>query len=57
MPNGLLVIEKSQDRTSSELTLAKRGSADANPLILTGSFSSSRHGLLRKSRRGNGGKS
>jgi len=57
MPNGIIVIDKPQDWTSSELALAERGSADANPLILAGGSSSSRHDLLRKSRRENGGKS
>lgn len=57
MANGIIIINKPQDWISSELALAERGSADANPLILAGGSSSLRHDLLRRSRRENGGKS
>ena len=55
MANGILIIDKPQDWTSSGLGLMERGTAGAIPLIPAAGLSSSRQtrcaGLCREKRR------
>ena len=55
MANGILVLDKPQDRTASERALMERGPAGAAPLIPAGGSSFSRHTRCAGLRREKGG--